>query len=173
MRREDRPQFALNGFADGDAFADFYRRTCAALHGYVTKVTQDANVADDVLQIAYVRLLRAPPMDDAHRRAYLYRAARSVIVDRWRKMERERSHLGDQPSESYVGNPERSMDLKRLLDSLSERERSLLWLAYAEGFAHKEIADIMDISEKSVRVLLFRVREKAKTFLCARSEEKQ
>jgi RNA polymerase sigma-70 factor (ECF subfamily) len=164
MKHEDEPQFALNGFADEDAFADFYRHTSAALHGYVTKVTQDPSVADDVLQIAYLRLLRAPPLDDAHRRAYLYRAATSVMVDRWRLIERERRHLHDLPSESVSENPERSLDLKRLLERLNDRERSLLWLAYAEGFDHREIAGILGISEKSVKVMLFRVREKAKVF---------
>jgi RNA polymerase sigma-70 factor (ECF subfamily) len=162
MKYKDEPQFALNGFADEDAFADFYRQTSAVLHGYVTKVTQDPSVADDVLQIAYLRLLRAPPMDDAHRRAYLYRAATSVMVDRWRQMERERRHLQNLPSESVREDRDGSLDLKRLLERLNERERSLLWLAYAEGFDHREIAGILGVSEKSVKVMLFRVREKAK-----------
>jgi RNA polymerase sigma-70 factor (ECF subfamily) len=170
---DDESEFVLNGFADEDSFTDFYRRTSAALHGYICKATQDPSSAQDVMQVAYLRLLKAPPMDDSHRRAYLYRAASSVIVDRWRKMERERVHLHHQPQESYVGDPESTMDLNHLLEILNERERSLLWLAYAEGFDHHEIAGIMRISEKSVRVMLFRAREKAKSFFRARGEEKQ
>jgi RNA polymerase sigma-70 factor (ECF subfamily) len=44
---------------------------------------------------------------------------------------------------------------------LKPRERELLWLAYAEGASHKEIADVMGLRASSVRLLLFRARQKA------------
>src|SRR5713226_6834664 len=133
---DEESSVALNGFSDNDAFSDFYRRTASALHGYITKVTRDPAIADDILQMAYLRLLRAPRMDDTHRRAYLYRAASSAMVDRWRSLHREQRHLARQPSiESYDVPHERSMDLHHLLnEQLNGRERALLWLAYAEGF---------------------------------------
>ncbi len=164
---EEESSVPLSGFSDHDAFADFYHRTAAALHGYVTKVTRDRAAADDILQMAYLRLLRAPRMDDAHRRAYLYRTASSIMVDRWRKLGSERRHLASQPSiESYNVHHERTMDLHHLLnEQLNGRERALLWLAYAEGFSHEEIAKILGLAEKSVKVMLFRVREKAKRLL--------
>jgi RNA polymerase sigma-70 factor, ECF subfamily len=172
MRREDEPQFVLNGFADEDAFTDFYYRMAPDLYGYVAKVMHDSGVADDVLQIAFLRLLRAPAMDDQHRRAYLYRAATSVMIDRWRLLERERHYLQEAASDRPSENREQSMDVKRLFERLSERERSLLWLAYAEGFDHREIALILGMSEKSVKVVLFRVRQKAKALLRPAQEEK-
>ena len=43
---------------------------------------------------------------------------------------------------------------------LKPRERELLWLAYAEGASHKEIADMMGLRAGSVRLLLFRARQK-------------
>lgn len=51
-------------------------------------------------------------------------------------------------------------DLESALEGLSPRERALLWLAYAEGRAHREIAGILGVGELSVRVLLFRARKK-------------
>ena len=36
----------------------------------------------------------------------------------------------------------------------------MLWLAYVEGFSHNEVAEALSLSEKSVRVLLFRARKK-------------
>ncbi len=50
--------------------------------------------------------------------------------------------------------------LRNGLRNLSNREQQLLWLAYAEGFTHKEVANIMNLSENSVRVLLFRARHR-------------
>ena len=38
------------------------------------------------------------------------------------------------------------------------KQRTLLWLAYVEEYSHREIAEILEISEGSVRVLLHRAR---------------
>ena len=54
----------------------------------------------------------------------------------------------------------RSVDIVLLLDKLRARDRQLLWLAYVEGFSHREIAAVTEINEKSVRVLLLRARER-------------
>jgi RNA polymerase sigma-70 factor (ECF subfamily) len=40
------------------------------------------------------------------------------------------------------------------------RERQLLWLAYAEGYSHREIASITGLASASIRLLLFRARRK-------------
>ena len=40
------------------------------------------------------------------------------------------------------------------------RERQLLWLAYAEGYSHREIAEITGLASASIRLLLFRARRK-------------
>jgi RNA polymerase sigma-70 factor (ECF subfamily) len=44
--------------------------------------------------------------------------------------------------------------------SLKPQEQSLLWLAYVEGFDHREIASALQLKEGSIRVLLFRARKK-------------
>ena len=43
---------------------------------------------------------------------------------------------------------------------MSPQQRSLLWLAYVEGYRHDEIASMLKLREKSVRVLLYRARRK-------------
>ena len=40
------------------------------------------------------------------------------------------------------------------------RDRQLLWLAHAEGYSHREIAEITGLREGSVRLLLYRARRK-------------
>jgi RNA polymerase sigma-70 factor (ECF subfamily) len=47
-----------------------------------------------------------------------------------------------------------------LFARLKPQERDLLWLAYVEGFDHREIAAALHLAEKSVLVLLFRARPK-------------
>jgi RNA polymerase sigma-70 factor (ECF subfamily) len=48
----------------------------------------------------------------------------------------------------------------RLFRQLKPRERALLWMAYVEGFDHREIGAALQLGERSVRVLLFRARRK-------------
>ena len=43
---------------------------------------------------------------------------------------------------------------------LRPRDRQLLWLAHAEGYSHREIAEITGLGAASVRLLLFRARRK-------------
>ena len=42
---------------------------------------------------------------------------------------------------------------------MKPRERQILWLAYAEGYSHREIAEVTGLASASIRLLLFRARE--------------
>jgi RNA polymerase sigma-70 factor, ECF subfamily len=55
------------------------------------------------------------------------------------------------------------------LSRLKPRERQLLWLAYAEGCSHKEIAEITGLKSPSIRLLLFRARHKLARLLRQRA----
>jgi RNA polymerase sigma-70 factor (ECF subfamily) len=48
---------------------------------------------------------------------------------------------------------------------LKPRERELLWLAYVEGMSHAEIAAATGLGAMSIRILLYRTRQKASTLL--------
>jgi RNA polymerase sigma-70 factor (ECF subfamily) len=43
----------------------------------------------------------------------------------------------------------------------------MLWLAHAEGYSHREIAQVMGLSTASIRLLLFRARRKIAALLRA------
>ena len=54
----------------------------------------------------------------------------------------------------------RRLDLARAMDQMKPRERSLLWLAYAQGCSHEEIADVLGLKKASLKALLFRARKR-------------
>lgn len=54
-----------------------------------------------------------------------------------------------------------------IASGLSARDGQLLWLAYVEGFSHREIAPLIGVQENSVRVLLLRARERVAALLTA------
>jgi RNA polymerase sigma-70 factor, ECF subfamily len=46
------------------------------------------------------------------------------------------------------------------MSRLTARERELLWLAYAQGSSHEEIADTLGLKTASIKMLLFRARRR-------------
>jgi RNA polymerase sigma-70 factor (ECF subfamily) len=153
---------------DQGEFTAFYHETAPVLRGYIRRVSGDGEAADDLLQEAYLRFLRAKPAaeDRAAMKAYLYKTATAAIYDRWRKQRREplwsrwqAKPPAPPPLAAATG------DVTRCFQKLKPRERALLWLAYVEGYAHDEIAGTLDLKEKSVRVLLFRARHNLERIL--------
>ena len=51
-------------------------------------------------------------------------------------------------------------DVRRAFGRLKPRERSLLWLAYAQGSSHQEIAGVLGLKTGSIKLLLFRARRR-------------
>jgi RNA polymerase sigma-70 factor (ECF subfamily) len=46
------------------------------------------------------------------------------------------------------------------MERLRPKERAMLWLAYAEGASHREIAAALGLSTASLKPLLFRARRR-------------
>ena len=57
------------------------------------------------------------------------------------------------------------LDLARSMARLKPRERDLLWLAYAQGSSHKEIAETLGLKTASIKLLLFRARRRLAALL--------
>jgi RNA polymerase sigma-70 factor, ECF subfamily len=153
----------LRSRMDEAAFQLFYRATAPTLRSYIQRVSGDKALADDLLQDTFFRFLRAdlPPMQSFQMKAYLYRTANSLLVDHWRRLKRERRwSLANFFETETAADSKPGGEVMSIFSSLKPRERSLLWLAYVEGFDHREVAMALDLSEGSVRVLLFRARRK-------------
>jgi RNA polymerase sigma-70 factor (ECF subfamily) len=151
---------------DEESFRTVYEHTARPLWAYLARVSGDAALADDLLQECYCRFLTLsePPQEDAHRKNYLFRIATNLLRDHWRAIQRHGEtpiETADMPSQDReVTNVPLRSDLDRALAKLKPRERQLLWLAYAEGASHREIAKVSGMREASVRPLLFRARKK-------------
>lgn len=148
------------------AFEQFYEATAPGIRSYILRHCSDRNSADDLFQITYVKFLgsrMAPTPQAPEARAYLYRIASNVIADHGRALQR-RASLRRSAQESQatllMAPVAEDLALRDGLRRLSQREQQLLWLLYAEGFAHKEVAKIMNLKTASVRVLAFRARKK-------------
>ncbi len=147
-------------------FEAFYASTARTLHGYLCRLSGDSATADEVLQETYIRMLNAPMMDELPRKAYLYTTATNLLRDRWRKLKREQKLWEmSELTERVHQKLSLPLDMASVFDHLSAKERAILWLAHVEEMSHQEIGAILGVKEKSVRVMVFRAREKAKSLL--------
>ena len=156
---------------DEAEFTSFYGRASRGLWAYVYRVTSHGADADDIVQEAFLRLLRADvgPTEEERRR-YLYRIASNLVVDRWRS--RKRREQDEPPAEAVAGSLQASgpvdQDVARTFGELTSRERALLWLAYVEEDSHEEIAVSLGLRRGSIKVLLFRARRRLRDLLKAK-----
>ena len=154
-------------------FGDFYKATAPSLWKYVYRTTSNAADADDIVQEAFLRLLRSPPADEEAWRPYLFRVAGNLVVDRWRSKAHQRERDGHMRIEGsgVAGSLQASgddQDVERTFALLNPRERALLWLAYVEGESHEEIATALGLGRRSIKVLLFRAKRRLRDLLKSR-----
>ena len=150
---------------DNDAFAGFYQRSAPALRAYLVRVSGNAALADDLMQESYLRFLCAsrPEGGEVNYRRYLFRIATNLLRDHWRKP--LAACIEDVPERFLAARDElERIDTRAILDPamarMRPRERQLLWLAHAEGYSHREIAEITGLNAAGIRLLLFRARRK-------------
>ena len=155
---------------DEETFRAFYERTARPVWAYLSRLTGDPHVADDLLQESYYRYYRAGAAHEteAHRRNSLFRIATNLARDHSRRRRRHPDvPLGDREESAGVltdaGAADRSVhrtDLGRALSHLQPLQRELLWLAYGQGCSHEEIADVTGVKSNDVKSIIHRARRK-------------
>jgi len=135
---------------------DALRPRLVALAGSL--VGRDA--AEDVVHDAYLRArsrigqLRDPDALDAWLTRIVIRTAYN----------HHRRHIGLLGRLARVSPPQpttsRDVGLRELIDRLPSRERTVLVLHYAYGYALAEIAEMLSLSHINVRTIIFRARRR-------------
>lgn len=147
-------------------FRAFYERTARPLWAYLMRSCGDRELAEDLAQEAYYRLLRSDfeTDSDGHRKNYLFRIGTNLLYDHFRRHRPTEVPLEERNVEAAGERPGREVglrrDLARHLSKLRPRDRQLLWLAHVEGLSHREIARVMGLQERSIRLMVFRARRR-------------
>ena len=145
-----------------EEFRAFYERTARPVWAYLYRITSDSHLADDLLQEAYYRFFRAATAyeNETHRRNSLFRIATNLAHDVGRKKKRGIDVEIPEDLPTIDARPDQRTDLARALQQLKPMQREILWLAYGQGSSHAEIAEIVGVSSKSIKSLLFRARKR-------------
>jgi RNA polymerase sigma factor (sigma-70 family) len=157
--------------SDSDISVDaLFNQHREALARYLVRYTGDPDLADDVVQETFIRLDQRPPADHSALRGWLFTVATNLARDAL-KVSRRRLVLlrGARYRLPYADAPpdpataaERAETRRRVraaLDELNQKERTIL-LMREEGFTHREIAEAVDTTTKSVGTMIARALDK-------------
>jgi RNA polymerase sigma-70 factor (ECF subfamily) len=163
---------------DGAAFDALVRRYMRPALAVAWEFTTTLEDAEDVVQDAFLRTLRALGTYDARRPfpAWFFTIVRNVArnaaaartVRDGRRTDLEAAEARDAPHPPAHDAAERAelLDhLERAMDGLPPMQRACFRLCGAEGFSAAEVATMLGISESTVRVHTHRARRTLRSAL--------
>lgn len=160
-------------------FEHLFRTYGASLRRYLTRRGAQPDVAADLTQEAFLQLLRAEPREGLQSpEAYLFRIAANLAVDRHRREARAKILPLDAPeaaglvdgaplAERAVLSREELDVLRRAIDDLPPRARTVFMMHKFDGLSYRETADRLGISKNTVMVHMVRALAHCKARLDA------
>ena len=160
--------FLGRGLRNGSSvdFDAVFAKLYPSLFRYLQRLTGDDDVAEDIAQESFVRLLRQSLPEDEIR-PWLFTVAMNLVRDRARKSERRQRLLTSAPNlvtrtplpDEDMERSEQIAAVRVVLRRLPERDRQLL-LMREEGFKYDEIARVIGVAPASVGTLIARALKK-------------
>lgn len=132
-----------------------------AAKSYLTNEEDIADVIQDTILSAYEHIgsLRS----GGYFKTWLTR----ILINNCKNLLKERQrYLASDWTEEVIPAPEGDRGFYELLEELPEEDRALFLLYYGEGFRIREIAEILEINENTVKSRLQRGRKKLEKILC-------
>jgi len=169
----DEHLLAAVGQGDQAAFTELVNRHQAWAWRIAFCFLGQTQSAEDVVQEAFLRLLRAAPrfIPKAAFRTYFYRIITRLCLDQARKKHPiytdclpDASDPAPDPA-SLIMHREMSSAVRAALDKLPANQRIAVVLRYYEDLDYRSIAEAMQISPKAVESLLSRARNRLRTLL--------
>ena len=147
--------------ADRDAFRAVFEALHDPLARYALQITGRRAAAQDVVQYAFAALwdMREDLDPEASLEALLYRIVRNRAYNTERNRRTRKEKQDDLRAEVRPARPDPGarMDAERLeadlrgrIEALPDRQREALTLSRFEGLSHDAIAEVMDISPRTV-----------------------
>lgn len=145
-----------------------FRRHANSLFGFFYGAGVDPDLSKDLVQEVFWRILRYRDSYDEERpfRAWIYRIARNVLSDCFRRNSRmtltELDHADDHadgsatdPSHATLTQDDQRL-LREALSTLSPDQREILVLARLRELSFREVGEILGCAENTAKVRAFR-----------------
>ena len=158
------------------------------LYGAARRMTRNAADAEDLVQETYLRAYKGYDRftEGTNLRAWLFRILTNLFINEYRRRKRRPTEvdLGDtdtrymyrglggaelarraRSAEDELLDGLTSAEVRHAIESLSDTYRVAVLLADVEGFAYKEVAEILDVPIGTVMSRLHRGRKKLREAL--------
>jgi RNA polymerase sigma-70 factor (ECF subfamily) len=127
---------------------------------YLSHLTNDAAAAEDLGQEVYLRIVRgAEHYEPRNReRAWIFRIARNVFLDEYRRESRRRRAVSAQQPTAVAPVQMIRLELRSALDRLATQDRDAFLLCEVGGLTYDEVATMLTLTVPSVRSRIYRAR---------------
>jgi RNA polymerase sigma-70 factor, ECF subfamily len=174
-RTDEQLLMEYRSLGDRSAFEELVRRYERELFGYLRNYLDDAEMAEDVFQQTFLQVhLKCEQFEPGRMvRPWLYTVATNQAIDCQRRNRRHRMVSLDRQAgaeaEDETGTlvtlldspepdpaeqseaAERSLEVRRALETLPEQTRQLVMLVYFQGLKYREAAEALDIPVGTVK----------------------
>ncbi len=165
------------GSGDKEAFGQLYDFYAPKIFRFIRLKVASQVLAEDLTSESFLRIWEY--LHDQEKKieesfqALLYKIARNLIVDFYKRKSSQEILLDDdfkefllkQPAKDEIGLKESAEEIHKALVQLKEEYQNVIILYYIDEFSVPEIAKIMDKSQGAVRVLIHRALKALKKHL--------
>jgi RNA polymerase sigma-70 factor (ECF subfamily) len=148
--------------------ADLFARHHLALFRFVYRATGRPDVAEDVVQDVFVRVVRGLETYRADGRdaAWLFAIARRLLLDRHRAAVR-RPEAAEADPNAHAVDPgqERSLAIDEALAQLPDDDRDVFLMREVGGLGYDDIAAASGLTPDAVRSRIYRARMRLRLLL--------
>lgn len=150
------------------AFSELYDRYSGRLMTYFMRMLwNNRNLSEDLLQDLFMKIAKQPELFDTSRvfKPWVYTVANNLCKMEYRKAGKKSPSVSLDKAPEIVDNSQKiteqvdrkafTIKLKEVLESIKEPHKSTFTLRYFEELSLKEIAQIHDCSEGTVKSRLF------------------
>jgi RNA polymerase sigma-70 factor (ECF subfamily) len=158
---------------DRDAFAELVRRREAWVRTLLLRCCNDATLADDLAQVAFLQAWKT--IGQLRRVTRFGPWLKRIAVNTWLQHIRRNDPLRHADEETDVADTAADatgigMDLDEALASLKDHVRLCIVLSYHEGMTHGEISDFTGLPTGTVKSHIRRGTKRLQELLAAYSE---
>lgn len=170
-RDKDYWQFVWSKFkaGDRDSFEEIYTEFVDYLFAYGSKITSDRDLLKDCIQDLFMDLYKYSPSlkNPELLEFYLYKSLKRSLVKRLQKEQRlerfdQDCHYFDlvfsSESDDFQNDlkNEQLESLQKILRTLDDKKRELLFLKFNSGLNYSEIGELLDLKPDTVKKQVYR-----------------
>lgn len=153
-----------------------YSKYAKEIYLYLYSLCKNHSMSEDLMQDVFVKAIISLGNDHPNFRAWLYKVAHNLCINRLRKEQRielydeipDKHTICDITREDGLSDlleSEKNMTLYKYINMLPAMQREVIFMEYFSELNHTEIASALNIKPGNVRVIAHRARKELKNLL--------